>query len=59
MYYTFGGSGGGGNGGGSTSSAYMADEYKYFELNRNTGQYSDFKALLVSLYIKFNIIMAI
>ena len=38
VYYTFGGSGGGGNGGGSTDSAYMADEYKYFELNRNTGE---------------------
>ena len=37
VYYTFGGNGGGGNGGGST--AYMANEYKYFELNRNTGKH--------------------
>ena len=42
VYYTFGGNGGGGNGGGSTSSAYMADEYKYFELNRSTGEYQIF-----------------
>ena len=38
VYYTFGGNGGGGNGGASTDSAYMANEYKYFELNRNTGK---------------------
>ena len=38
VYYTFGGSGGGGNGGGSVDTTYMADEYKYFELNRNTGE---------------------
>ena len=37
VYYTFGANGGGGNGGKSAETTYMADEYKYFELNRNTG----------------------
>ena len=48
MYYTFGGSGGGGNGGGSVDTTYMADEYKYFELNRNTGE------ILISMLMNFN-----
>lgn len=38
VYYTFGANGGGGNGGKSAETTYMADEYKYFELNRNTGK---------------------
>ena len=50
VYYTFGGSGGGGNGGGSVDTTYMADEYKYFELNRNTGE------ILISFLINFIII---
>ena len=47
VYYTFGGSGGGGNGGGSVDTTYMADEYKYFELNRNTGE------ILISMLMNF------